>query len=120
MFRLVRDGRPVNGFFCSECARKAAPDEDPEAVRLVYVWWDGMPADEGPLQLRLTGVSTETVAPDAADDDDDDDDDDESQPPSEGAPPPSEGSARSLRRFALNAEWSLWVWKQLCDPRRRM
>ena len=60
-FNLSRGGRPVSGFFCSECARRAPPSEDPEGVRLLYVWWAGKPQEEGPMQVRLTGIDAEAV-----------------------------------------------------------
>ena len=113
-FNLSRGGRPVSGFFCSECARRAPPSEDPEGVRLLYVWWTGMPDEEGPMQLRLTGINpAERIG----------------HGPSDAGPrgdPESldinqgiqDMSGVSKLRFRLDARWSNHVWSRLCDPQK--
>ena len=81
---------------------------------MLYVWWAGKPQKEGPMQVRLTGIDAEA----------------ERLGPS-GAGPRGDPvwqdinkagedmSGVSKCRFRLDADWSQYVWKRLCDPRCR-
>ena len=113
-FDLSRAGRPVSGFFCSECARRAPPSEDPEGVRLLYVWWAGKPKEEGPMQLRLTGIHADDMGPSGAGQYDDPACVIISKAREDG------NYTTSSHRFRLNSEWSREVWHVMCDLVSRM
>ena len=83
---------------------------------MLYVWWAGKPQEEGPMQVRLTGIDTEA----------------EHMAPSDAGPredPVTQDiniwtavdmSGVSKFRFRLDAAWSRHVWSRLCDPTLRM
>ena len=92
---------------------KAAPSEENlEGVRLVYVWWPGMPQAAAPMQLRFTGIrGDERMGPSVAGSQDDL----AVQEIHAGNTP----NATTLR-WRLNQLWSQSVWSRLQDPERRM
>ena len=112
-FTLSRDGRTVSGFLCNECARKIDPNTDPESVRMLHVWWVGKPREEGPMQLRLTGVGAETVR----------------DGPSDAGPDKKipqivqevgDPVQKTRLRFRCDEEISRGIWSSLCDPAQRI
>ena len=116
-FDLSRAGRPVSGFFCSECARRAPAREDPEGARLLYVWWAGKPAQEGPMQLRLTGIGTNAarlLGPSDARPQEEDTDT-RAQAINMGI---RHAMGKSRFRFRMNKNRSLEVWNRLCSACR--
>ena len=84
-------------------------------VRLLYVWWAGKPQEEGPMQVRLTGIDGE----------------EERMGPND-AGPREDPFAQDINktgedmigvskfRFRLDAEWGRYAWSRLCDPTWRM
>ena len=125
-FDLKHGETLVNGFFCSECARRAPAEEKPDAVRLVEVWWEGM-LSPIPLQLRLSGITAGVVQPDVPKSESDSDSDAE-QPTGGGVPEcinvelggtADENEEVQMRRLVLNEVWSKWVWSRLCNPKLR-
>ena len=113
-FDLSRAGRPVSGFFCSECARRAPAREDPEGARLLYVWWAGKPAQEGPMQLRLTGIGTNAarlLGPSDARPQEEDTD-------TRAQAINRHAMGKSRFRFRMNKNRSLEVWNRLCSACR--
>ena len=48
----------VNGYFCDRCAQRyyRISGATPPPIRLLYVWWSGMPEAAPPLRLALVDV----------------------------------------------------------------
>ena len=82
---------------------------------MLYVWWAGKPQKEGPMQVRLTGIDAEAVRMGPSDAGPRED------PVAQDINKAGEDmSGVSKFRFRLDADWSHYVWRRLCDPTCRM